>query len=207
MSDALNPSLIQKSHSAPGWVLIALFSALGGCRGIAPSVSTLTAEDPLPTLANSVRMSLVAAGRQVLVGNLAGVRDTAPVCVTFIDGNRTYRASPFQLRELNDGRRRVVARTACPRTYVSMIAGRDADGRSYDSIPAGYVDPRYLELVIPDGKAQEREVIEVRVLQGTQTDIYSCRVRRPDVPVCQLVLTEFSSGLPRARASAPAGVG
>jgi hypothetical protein len=148
------------------------------------------ADDPSPIVADSVRASLVVAGRQVLAIALADVRDTAPVCVAFTEDYRPYRASPSELHELTDGSRRVVARTACPRTYVTMIAGRDADGRSYDSIPRGYVDPRYLKLIIPGGKAQDRDVIEVRVLQGTATYVYNCRMPptgQPGAPVCRLV--------------------
>jgi hypothetical protein len=183
-------------RSALSWLLLALLSAFGG---VASAISAQTVEDPLPIVANSVRMRLVAAGRQVLVLALAGAQDTAPVCAAFIDSAKTYRASPIELRELNVGHRLIVARTACPRTYVSMIAGRDADGRSYDSIPSGHVDPRYLELVIPDGQAPEREALEVRVVQGTRTDVYSCSARRQrDVPVCHLILSGLSSGIPRS---------
>jgi hypothetical protein len=59
-----------------------------------------------------------------------------------------------------------------------------------DSPPPGYVDPHYLELIIPGGKARDRDVIEVRVLQGTATYVYNCRMPstgQPGAPVCRLV--------------------
>jgi hypothetical protein len=167
---------------------IIVFSALVGCRSVAPPVSTQIAEDPSPIVADSLRASLVAAGRQVLAIALADVRDTAPVCVAFTEEYRPYRASPSELRELSDGHRRVIARTACPRTYVTMIYTGDA-------APPGYVDPRYLNLIIPGAKAQDHDVIEVRVLQGTVTDIYNCAVpptAQDGAPVCHLVGTWIS---------------
>jgi hypothetical protein len=127
---------------------------------------------------DSTRAMLVSAGRVVLATILETVRDTAPVCVSFADGSKRYRVSPAERAALSDRRRAVVDRTECPETYAGMIALVDSLGRPMHVQPPGYVDPRYVELVLPITWSMFSVIAQVRVTQGTEIDRYECRRSR-----------------------------
>lgn len=174
-----------------------LIIALVACRtsatprpALAPAV-----EDPALSIADSVRALYLVAGRAVLDSALVAAPDTAPVCVSFVRGRTHYRPELSDLRRLADPHRRYIPRTQCPRTYASMIALVDSLGRVVDHAPRGYVDPHYLQLVLPGEWTNDRLDIDVAIGQGTRIDKYLCFTRfTAGVPVaaCRHVSTSIS---------------
>lgn len=130
--------------------------------------------DPPLIAADSVRNMLVLAGRAVVASIMATVSDSAPVCVSFAEGRERYRATATEHRMLSDGRVAVLDRTDCPETYANMIAYVDSLGRPLQRRPPGYVDPRYVELVLPVQWSMFTVIVEVEVSQGTSSDTYQC---------------------------------
>jgi hypothetical protein len=144
------------------------------------------ADDPPLVLADSVRNLILAAGRMVVDSAFATVRDTAPACVSFVNERTHFRPEPADLRRLADSRRRFVPRTQCPRTYTSMIARVDSRGRPVDPAPRGYVDPHYLQFVLPGRWTGDRLDIDIRVVQGTRAVTYLCVTRLTEgVPIAR----------------------
>jgi hypothetical protein len=76
-----------------------------------------------------------------------------------------------------------------------MIARVDSLGRVLDGPPRGYVDPHYLQLILPGRWTNDRLDIEVAIGQGTRIDKYLCFTRftagRP-VATCRHVSTSIS---------------
>jgi hypothetical protein len=128
--------------------------------------------DPPLVAADSIRNMLVLAGRAVVMSVLATASDAAPVCVSFADGTARYRATVSERRMLSDGH--VLDRTDCPATYTNMITHVDSLGGPLRPRPSGYVDPRYVELVLPVQWSLYTVIVQVRVSQGTSIDTYEC---------------------------------
>ena len=139
----------------------------------APARSSHAVDPPL-VAADSIRNVLVFAGHAVVASVLATVSDSAPVCVSFAEGRERYRATAEERRMLSDGRVAVMDRTDCPETYASMFTYVDSLGRPQHPRPLGYVDPRYIELVLPVKWSLYSVIAEVRLAQGMRTDTYEC---------------------------------
>jgi hypothetical protein len=156
-------------------LLIALATGVASCAHHSTNASH---QDPPLRVADSVRTTLLIAGREVLARNLAATRDTSPVCVSFANGKESYRLEPADLRVLADDRHRYVPQTACPPTYDTMAFLVDSHGRPVNRRPPNYVDPHELELVLPVALVASSPSVRVRIRQGTATDIYECLVHR-----------------------------
>lgn len=160
----------------------------------APSPKALS-EDPPLVVPDSLRAAYLAAGRAVVDSALASRPDSAPACVSFVEGRVHYRAEASDLQWVAEPHRRYLVRTQCPRTYTSMIVTVDSRGRPVDRPPRGYVDPHHLEIGIPGRWTNDRLDIEVSVVQGTRTDKYLCFTRfRAGAPIvsCRHVATIMS---------------
>ena len=174
-----------------------LVVGLAACRASAApgAISGPVVEDPPFSIADSIRALYLVAGRAVVDSALVAAPDTAPVCVSFVRAKTHYRPEIADLRRLAEARRRYIPRTHCPQAYTSMIARVDSRGHVVDRAPRGYVDPHYLQLVVPGLWTNDRLDIEVAVGQGTRIDKYLCFTRftagRP-VAACRHVSTSMS---------------
>lgn len=160
-------------------LIMAIVGLGAGAVGAAqvPGRVSRTAHPPL-VAADSVRNVLVLAGRAVVASVLATGSDSAPVCVSFAEGRERYRATEAERRMLSDGRVAVLDATDCPETYASMFTLVDSLGRPIERRPPGYVDPRYVELMLPVQWSMYSVIVDVRVQHGMSTDTYQCLRRR-----------------------------
>jgi hypothetical protein len=176
--------------------LLLLFSIVGCRAAVAPvRAPRVVAEDPPLSIADSVRVLLLAASRAVVDSALASAPDTAPACVSVVRAAIHYRLALAELRQLAESRRRYISRAQCPRTYTSTIARIDSLGRPVDRPPPGYVDPHYLELALPGRWTNDRLDFDLAISQGTRTDTYLCFTRfRAGKPVvaCRHISTSMS---------------
>lgn len=136
--------------------------------------------DPPAILADSVRSTLVLAGQAAMAKVLSTVNDTAPNCVSFAQGNERFRAAASELLMLSDGHRTVVHRTDCPATYAGMAVSNIPTDPSLATPPTGYVNPRYVELLLPIRWSTYTAIAQIRVTQSLGSTVWECyRSRTP----------------------------
>jgi hypothetical protein len=149
--------------------------------------------DPPAMLADSVRTTLVLAGQAAIARTLSAVHDTAANCVSFANGNERFRVAEAELALLSDGHHNVVPRTDCPRTYAGMVVSNTPADSSLTP-PADYVNPRYVELLLPIRWSTYTAIAQIRVTQGLSGTVWECyRSRTPTTrPIACRPLFEFA---------------
>lgn len=106
---------------------------------------------------------------------LAGETPMAtPVCISLLGAAREGELPSKELLATLSAIRPVVSRNACPRTYASMVAVVDSQGRPLDPPPPGHVDPVGFTFGRPQFDGRDHANIHVRETQGMGGRDFMC---------------------------------
>ncbi len=101
------------------------------------------------------------------------------MCVRMLRDSVPAPADPATLERLTTtGRRAVAEGPDCPRTYASMIAMVDSNGRIIERGPPGWVDPHHVSVSLIVPWSRDVLLVEGAVTWGLGGIRYRCGVRR-----------------------------